>query len=319
MIINDKIYSTFEISSPIILELINTKAFQRLKNINQFGIPNKYFHLDGYSRYDHSLGVYILLNKLRASKEEQVAGLLHDISHTAFSHIVDWVIGDNQKEDYQDKNHLSILEQKELVDILNKYGYSAKQIANYHNFSLLEKDLPNLCADRIDYAFREFSLDTIEKCLYKLRVFKKEIVFSTEESALIFAENFLKLQIENWSGYEAVTRYVLISELLKKAMKENIISLKDLLKTDEYVINKLLKTKKKDYLDTLSLLENKRLDFLPKSKIYVKKKFRYVDPKIYEDRKLKRLSEINKKFRRNLEKARQLNKKGIHTGILNTS
>lgn len=72
--------------------------------------------------------MYILLNRLGASEEEQVAGLLHDISHTAFSHLIDWVIGDSSKEDYQDKRHLSVLLENEIAQILSNYGYSSKNI-----------------------------------------------------------------------------------------------------------------------------------------------------------------------------------------------
>ncbi len=127
--INDKIYSKFEITFPVVLELINTPAFQRIKNVSQFGIPDRYFYLNGFSRYDHCLGVNIFLNKLGAPEEEQVAGLLHDISHTAFSHLIDWVVGDNQREDYQDKRHLLVLKEKEISEILEKYGFNKEKFS----------------------------------------------------------------------------------------------------------------------------------------------------------------------------------------------
>lgn len=316
MTIKDKVYSEFEITSPIVLELIKTKAFQRLKGISQFGIPNEYYHLDGYSRYEHSIGVYIFLDRLGASEEEQVAGLLHDISHTAFSHLVDWVIGDSSKEDYQDKRHLSVLQEREIAQILSKYGYSAENIADYHRFRLLEQDAPDLCADRIDYAFREFSIEITKQCLPNLKVFNSEIVFSSKESALLFAENFLDRQMQHWAGYEAITRCVLLANLLKKVMQDKVINLEDFLETDDFVINKVIKANKKVYLEVLNLLENRNLNFLARSSVSTKKKFRYVDPKILINGKLKRLSDLSKEFSKKLEIAKRSNDKGTYPGIL---
>ena len=47
--------------------------------------------------FEHSLGVYLLLRRLGADRREQVAGLLHDISHTAFSHAVDFLISSGSR------------------------------------------------------------------------------------------------------------------------------------------------------------------------------------------------------------------------------
>jgi len=317
MLIHDKIYGRFEITDPIIIELMNTAAFERLKGICQFGIPDKYYNLIGYSRFEHSVGVYIFLNKLGASEEEQVAGLLHDISHTAFSHLVDWVVGDAEnKEDFQNKRHLAVLEQSEISNILKKYGFDPKKIADHHRFRLLEQDIPDLCADRIDYVLRESLLDVAKQCLPDLTVFDGQITFLNEQKAVLFADNFLSRQTEHWASYEAVTRYAILSDLLRKAIQRDDILFDDLLKSDDFVINKIIQTKKNEYLNALKLLENKNLNFLPKAEKSLRKKFRYVDPKILIDSKPMRLSEINEDFKKRLEETRILNTRGVRPGIL---
>lgn len=317
MIVQDKVYSKFEITSPIILELIKTKAFQRLKHIGQFCVPNKYYHLDGYSRYDHSIGVYILLNKLGASEEEQVAGLLHDISHTAFSHLIDWVIGDISKEDYQDRRHLSILREKEIARILDKHGFTPEGIADHRRFGLLERDIPDLCVDRIDYALRESDKKIAKQCFLDLKTVNSEIVFSSEAKALLFAKNFLDRQIKNWASYEGTTRCVLLADILRKAIKNKIITKSDLLdKTDDFVISKIIKANKKEDLEVLSLLEKKNLSFLAKSNVSIKRKFRFVDPKILMNGKMVILSTVNEKFCKKLKHAKILNDKGVYYGVI---
>src|SRR4030043_89369 len=156
MKINDTLYGEERINEKVLIELINSNPVQRLKKLNQWGIPEKYYHKKkGFSRYEHSIGVLVLLRKLGADLSEQVAGLLHDVSHTAFSHVGDWVIGDLVKEDYQDKTHISFIRNSEIPSILERNNFSYIQISNIEDFSLLEREAPSLCADRIDYALRD--------------------------------------------------------------------------------------------------------------------------------------------------------------------
>lgn len=317
MIINDKIYGNLEINTPIIIELINSKPFQRLKYISQQGLPDKYHHLDINTRYEHSLGVYMILNRLNASEIEQVAGLLHDISHTAFSHMVDWVIGeDHVNETYQDNRHLEILKQKNIADILHKYGYTPEQMADLHSFTLLDRDIPELCADRIDYSIREFPLDIAHKCLPSFINHNNEIMFNSKDIATLFAKNFLKRQTEHWGGYESATRYDIFSKLLREAIQNKDISIDDFSQTDDYIMEKILQTNNPKYISVLKVLENSDLSYLPKSERTVMKKFRYVNPNVLIDGKIERLSEIDSEFKKEIEKAREENTKGIKVGIL---
>jgi HD superfamily phosphohydrolase len=239
MKIEDRIYGTFSVEAPVLRELITTPSFERLKRIAQFGIPDRYYHLKNFSRHEHSLGVMILLNRLGASEEEQVAGLLHDVSHTAFSHVIDWVLGDATKEDYQDKQHESVVTNSEIADILKKYGYEPRSIANFERFPLLDRHAPDLCADRVDYAFREFPQTIAKECFGHVTVAHQRIVFDNQESAYLFAHNFLLLQINHWGGYEAVSRYRIFADVLRQAMAAGVIEYDDFWQDDEHVLAKL--------------------------------------------------------------------------------
>jgi HD superfamily phosphohydrolase len=317
MIINDRIYGKVRITPPVLVELIRSESMQRLKNISQNGLPSKYYHIKSGNRFEHCVGVMALLQKLGASEEEQVAGLLHDVSHTAFSHVIDWVVGTGSTEDYQDNHHAEIIKGRKISDILKKHKINIQKIANYHHyFPLLEKEVPELCADRIDYSLREFPISIVRQCLRALTVQNNEIVFKNEKSALMFAQNYLRRQMIHWGGYEAVVRYAILAKALKKALKFKIISMRDFLKDDAYIVKRLKRSKDKEILELLRVLQNKSLENLARGKIVAHKKFRYVDPLFMHKNSLIRLSKVNKKFKKELEKARKENNKGILLPLL---
>ena len=320
MIINDRIYRKFSVKEPVLIELIKSKPVQRLKGIAQYGLPDNLYFKKGYSRYEHSLGVMLLLKKLGASLEEQTAGLLHDISHTAFSHVFDWVIDNQINEDHQDKRHKSFFYNPEIRKTLRKYGFNIKRISNPEGFSLLEQSSPSLCADRLDYSLREmkdwFPVKDLNCLISSLEAKKGRIVFSDLKAADLFARNYSKCQREHWGGYEAVARYHLASLLFKDALRKNILKLDDFNQEDQIVIGKLVKSKNRDILKKLNLLKKNPL---PKNKdmkrIVINKKFRYVDPEVLAGRKVVRLSQISSSFKLFLAKQRALNQKGIKAWV----
>lgn len=316
ILIKDRIYGIYKITSPVIIELINSKPVQRLKKISQMGPPDKYYHLKGYSRFEHSVGVMLLLKHLGASEEEQIAGLIHDVSHTAFSHVIDWVWGKGHVEDYQDNQHQEILINSQIKKIIEKYDLDFIKIIRPENFSLLENNLPNVCADRIDYAIKEFPPKIAEKCFLNMTTINSQIVFKNKGSAKLFALNFLKRQTNHWSGYEAATRYVLLADILKRSLNKKIIKDKHLMNTDDFVINKIKKGHDKEIVNHLKILENKNLSFLKKSQKSYQKKFRYVDPYYLKDGKIFLLSRSDNGFKKTIIKAREKNMKGIKVGII---
>ena len=154
MIVNDAIYGKQKITDKAVLEIINTKAFQRLKGVKQAGITSYILKERKITRYEHCLGVYFLLRKFKASREEQIAGLLHDLPHTAFSHVADFVFSEG-KESYHEKIHKKILADSGVLEILKKHGFKLERFFDDKNFKLLEQPAPDLCADRLDYFLRD--------------------------------------------------------------------------------------------------------------------------------------------------------------------
>lgn len=315
----DKVYGQIEIKEQVLIELIKSRPILRLKKIAQYGVPDKYYHLKNFSRYEHSLGVMILLKKLGATIEEQVAGLIHDVSHSAFSHTIDWVLGDGRKgnEDMQDNLMDKFIKKGETGKILKKFNFCLERILNKNNFPLLERDIPDLCADRVDYTLREFkhqgNSGLIGLCLKSLINFNGEIVFNKKETAYLFAINFLKAQTEHFGGYEAMARWYLLSEVLKIALENKTICQEDIYFGDDFlVMKKLEKSSNLKIKEILSLMRHKKIKIInKKSGEKINKKFRYVDPKILIKSRLIRLSEIEPRFVKILDKHRKVNQKGL--------
>lgn len=63
MFYTDPIYGTVEIQDPVILELIQSPTLQRLKGIDQAGYYDEHFPDSKHTRFEHSMGVYLLLKR----------------------------------------------------------------------------------------------------------------------------------------------------------------------------------------------------------------------------------------------------------------
>jgi len=318
MTIRDNIYGEVDIKEPALLELLNTPSMLRLKKISQFGIPDKYYHFKNFDRYEHSVGVMLLLRKLGATIEEQTAGLLHDVSVLAFSHITDWIFGQGRegKEDYHDSIHDKFIKNTEIPAILVKYKFDLDRISDLDNFSLLEKSSPDLCADRVDYALREFKYwfnpKIVDNCVSGLINFNGEIVFDNPASAYNFANGFLQLQMQHWGGFGAVMRYHLFSKALKTALDKGYISEPDFYKDESFISDKIEEVKDKEIGEVLNDLEVGNLEkYRNNSGKKVIKKFRYVDPKVKQGNNFIKLSSLRPDFLKSLEENREINQRGV--------
>ncbi len=322
MIIQDRVYGKLSVEEPVLVELMNTRPVQRLKKIEQYGVPAEWYRVPGFRRYEHSVGVMLLLRKLGASVEEQVAGLLHDVSHTAFSHVVDWVLGHSANEDYQDTVHEQFLRHPELLPVLGKYGFDVSKIGDLASFSLLEQPIPDICADRFDYTVRELAccgrVHDAQHHISNLAVSNGKMVFKSNEAAKAFGEQYLNCQVEHWGGYDAALRYFLMSNLLKRALDCGVISEGDFLTDDESVVQKLKVSTDAEIQGTISVLAHD-LRFVvddANPSVQIKKKFRYVDPLFIDNGVIKRVSSAYQDYENLIEMHRGRNAKGINVRFL---
>ena len=310
----DRVYGKVEITEPVILELINCPTFQRLKEIDQIGYFEPYFPGTAHSRFEHSMGVFLLLDKYKAPIEERIAGLIHDVSHSAFSHCIDYVlyIGSEKEHNHQDNVFDEFGRESQIPEILKKYNLDINYILDDNNFPLKEKDLPDLCADRIDYSFKtavifkELEQKDAQEILDNLTVKDNNWVFENLEFAKKYAELFLKLNAKYYASIQSAVMFRTVGDYLRYALQKNYIEQDDLYSTDKKVLSKIAKFHKLDsHLKILFDRMNNKIGFKndpDKYDVQVYCKSRVVDPLYKTGNEMKRISEIDKDWKTVLDK-----------------
>ncbi|VVB77409.1 HD domain protein [uncultured archaeon] len=316
MWINDRLYGRSEVKDEVLVELMRSGPMQRLKWVTQTGIPVKVAHHRTYSRYEHSVGVMLLLRKFGASQEEQIAGLLHDVSHTAFSHVIDWVMGNPKEENYQDSVLAEHIGRDPIKGILKRHGFDVKTVSELeHNgkYRLLERDLPDLCADRLDYAMRDTTYwlnADVKPCLNGLVVRDNEFMFDSVTAARKFGNYYMKCQKGYWGSPEWKVRYHLLSNALKIAMDKKIIGMDDLYRKEQEIIKKVRVEGDNEEIRLMNLaLGNVKYMVCEDGDIVLTKKKRYIDPKFIDrSGKVMRLSQVDAKFKELIRSERSARK-----------
>ncbi len=320
MICQDRIYGEIKIETPVILELINLKSIKRLKEIDQAGYPPLYYNPHSiplselkHNRFEHSLGVYYLLNKFRASLKEQIAGLIHDVSHSVFSHCIDYVLdsGSQKEHNHQDNIFNSFIKKSEIPEIIKKYNIELNYILDKNNFPLLEKPLPDLCADRIDYSlrtaviFKEITPQKLNYFLDNLLVENNYWVFKNFESAKKYAELFFKMNTFYFAGIWSAVMFRAVGDTMRHALEKHYITEEDLYTTDEEVLEKIKLNLNDKKLKLLFDRMNNKVKFKNDPDNYeahVFCKSRIVNPSFKENGAIKRLSEADNQWKEVLEK-----------------
>lgn len=238
MKINDRLYGEADLE-PVLTDLIHSKAVQRLNGIHQGGacfLVNPAWNI---SRCEHSIGVMLLIRRLGGSLEEQIAGLLHDVSHTAFSHVADDVFN-MENEDYHEQMFRQWVKQSDIPWILDTYGFKDEDILyDEKKWTLLEQPAPSLCADRIDYTLRDSlaygfgDQEEIGRFLETgLTVVEGEICCTSTEHAEWFTRLYYQEVIDFFMNPLNVYALCTLSQMLKKALDMRIITGRDFFKTD---------------------------------------------------------------------------------------
>lgn len=323
-------YGPIEVEEPVLLELINSQAVQRLKHIHQYGVAYYTTHREEYNRYDHSIGVFAILRKNAASLEEQISGILHDVSHTVFSHVGDWVFGkENQEKDYQTTIQNNYLFNSGIEEILMKYGYTIFEIqSDNKEFIFLEQPLPNLCADRIDYnlqgaCYQNFLTKEEALDLYADLKFVEGRWVGTRIDLLKKLARFSLYMTQDCWG--SASNYFLsrwLADAILKGLAMGALSWKEIhFGLDYDVWNKLSSSKDFFIQERMRMIANPTHYFQlvePKdAEIFVKFKCRGIDPWVMYNGEIIRLSLIDSDLAREIEIVKKRGSEGWPVQLLN--
>ncbi|QDP38932.1 HD domain-containing protein [Radiobacillus deserti] len=323
MIILDKLYGEFEVDK-VLEELVLSKPVQRLKGIHQGGASYLVNGKWNVTRFEHSIGVMLLIKKLGGSIEEQIAGLLHDVSHTAFSHVIDFVL-DNKNEDYHETIYNSVIKNSEIPTILKKYGYKYEDILpDDKKWTILEQPAPELCADRVDYTLRDMfeygqiSLRDVHKFLSDLTVDDGKMYLQNIEITEWFVNTYYKEVIDFFMDPLNIYGYDILAKTLKVALDNKVIYFNDFLKDDNGLIQKLKKSKSEEIQILLGNIHQnvKVVEDSVDYDLYRKNKVRLIDPSILSGNKLIRASVLSDKVKEMNNRAYEKATRGMYVKII---
>lgn len=303
--IQDSPYGQVAWDEPLLVDLYHSTAVQRLGAIYQAGVTAFVNPIRSTTRLDHSVGVLALLRRLGASVLEQAAGLIHDVPHTAFSHVVDFLFP-NQEHIYHEANRDAVLAASDLPAILERHGLDWRTVAEPQRFSLLEQPLPALCADRLDYFLRDglvtrlISSGEVNELLAHLRVWEGQIVVDGIQAARWLGKRFIEIDDAVWCSVQEIGWYAVMAQALQAAMESGVLAEADLAGTDQDVMNRLKAAQFPAIEQWLSLLRPDahfvRDDAHPD--LIALPKVRAVDPPVLEDGQVRPLSELDAEFAR---------------------
>ena len=199
----------------MVMELIETEAFQRLRRIKQLGTASLVFHGAESSRFTHSIGVFCVARKIykrlveidpKFEKNKFIiygAALLHDVGHGPLSHTSEQIFTHNHEE----WSNKLIIDYQPINSILKKYGaeipkkigdlFSSKNLLNNPLKTLISSEID---CDRLDYLLRDsyntgtkYGLVDLERIISAL-TFSPDGGIAINPKGIIAIEHFLVLR-----------------------------------------------------------------------------------------------------------------------------
>jgi HD superfamily phosphohydrolase len=183
----------------LIISLIDTKEFQRLRRVHQLGVS--YFTFQGAegSRFTHSVGVMSVASRLvdMVSDKTDViteqralilaSALLHDIGHGPFSHCTEKILN----YDHEDWSCRIISGETEVHAVLDKYDPSlAGKIVSVLKKKYSPKFVSHLVSsqldcDRFDYLLRDSYMTGTAYGLFALHRILRSMEIDEEQDRII--------------------------------------------------------------------------------------------------------------------------------------
>lgn len=203
-----------------------------------------------YSRWDHSLGVALIVWHFTGSMAQALAGLFHDIATPVFAHVVDFLNGDHLRQESTEMGTAAwIAASPEIRSLLKRYGLTVEQVEDYHRYPIADNPAPALSADRLEYTLGNL-LNYGFADPGQLRAFYDDLTVGEDETGcpeLVFrtpgtAAVFAGAALQNSRVYVAdEDRFAMqaLADLLRLALERGTLGWEELWGTERAVIQKL--------------------------------------------------------------------------------
>lgn len=248
-VFRDPVHDYIHVQHKVILDLINSREFQRLRRIKQTGASLFTFHGAEHSRFSHSLGVYEVSRRicdkfqrnypscepndgLWDDSERLVvlcAALLHDIGHGPYSHTFEKIFNTNHEEltiqiILSDKTEINQILSTVSTDFPEKVASVIQK--KYPNPQVVQLISSQIDADRMDYLLRDayhtgvnYGRFDISRILRVIRPYKNGICFTY--SGMHAVEDYIMSRYQMYMQvyFHPVSRgmEVILTHLLKRA------------------------------------------------------------------------------------------------------
>jgi uncharacterized protein len=198
----------------LIVDLIDSAEFQRLRRIKQLGLAMFTYQGAEHSRFTHSLGVMHLMTRAlnllaihhSISEEARLVGrvgaLLHDLGHGPFSHVIEKVFHFHH-EDWS--RSIVLDESTEVNQILRRYDRSLpEKLASLYQHQYKPAFVSQLVSsqldcDRMDYLLRDslmtgakYGIYDLEWVLHALKIDETSDRVYVEAKGLYAVEEYLQ-------------------------------------------------------------------------------------------------------------------------------
>lgn len=220
MEIRDPIHGLIEYN-PTEEKLINTRVFQRLRNVKQLALASYVYPGAHHTRFEHCIGAMHLAGKVAktqkvnlnkdATRIVRLAALLHDIGHGPFSHVSEQILEKYSPEEVVKKYHadnahelmsIMLISHKTIKNIIGDDVTEVTKLLQKGNRSV-EKDVVSgpLDVDKLDYLQRDsyfagvrygvFDLDKVIESLTPVSISRDTVTLGISEEGLYAVEQLL--------------------------------------------------------------------------------------------------------------------------------
>ena len=251
-----------------LIKYLKSPSLLRLKEIGylcgmDYASNDIYDFQERISRYDHSLTVSLIVYNLTKNKKATLAGLFHDVATPCFSHVIDYMNQDYEKQESTEEYTEYILKKDDyLLECLKEDNIDIEDIINFKKYSIVDNERPKVCADRIDGVIltgigwtKNITKKDIKKIIENMSIFKNEnnedeIGFSSLEIAKKVIEVSESIDMYCHSKEDNYMMQ-LLANITKLAIERNYLSYQELYSYSEEELFNLLKAQNDEKLQRL--------------------------------------------------------------------